>query len=113
MLEVLDRRLLTRVREVLDERPVTEAELRALGEELDGRARVLRAQIEGSERRLERLAGDPACPLAELAQELRRVEALRPALAEASSLLAGLEVRGRRLRTEWLLRQAAAPAPSR
>jgi hypothetical protein len=94
---------------VLDQRPVTESELRELVDATDGWARALQAQVEASERRLATLTRDPATSLAELARELRRVELLQPALTEASTLLAGLEARARRLRTDWLLRYAGTP----
>jgi hypothetical protein len=94
---------------VVDQRPVTESELRALVEATDGWARALQAQVDASERRLATLTRDPASPLAELARELRRVELLQPALEEASALLAGLEARARRLRIEWLLSYAGMP----
>ena len=44
--------------------------------------------------------------LTEMAQELQRVETLRPRLEEAGALREELEVRARELRTTWLLRQA-------
>lgn len=111
MAEPLDSRLLARLREVLDERPVTEAELRALAEEADGWARALRAQVEASERQLETLVADPESSLADLARELRRVVLLHPALTDARELLDRLETRARELRTAWLLDQAAAAHP--
>jgi hypothetical protein len=106
----LDSSLLRRVREVVGRRPVTESELRALVDATDGWARALQAQVDASERRLARLAADPASPLAEQARELRRVELLQPALDEACTLLAGLEARARRLRSDWLLSYAGRPA---
>jgi hypothetical protein len=98
--------LTTRLRELLADRPATESDLRTLSEEADAWARALKAQIDGSERRLRELTADPASPLAEIASELRRVETLRPELNELQSLLDELERRARELRTEWLLRQA-------
>ena len=111
MTEPLDSRLLARLREVLDERPVTEAELRALAEEADGWERSLRAQVDASERRLEALVADPESSLADLARELRRVVMLHPALTDARALLDRLETRARELRTAWLLGQATAAHP--
>lgn len=104
----LDSDLLTRLREALGDRAVTEAELRSLVAQADGWARTVRGQVEASERRLARLAANPTTPLAELARELRRVELLLPALTDAEDLLAALEARARRERTAWLLRQAGA-----
>lgn len=109
MSDSLDSRLLARLREVLGESPVTEAELRALIEQADGWARALRAHVESSERRLESLAADAESPLAEVARELRRVDLLHPALTDALALLESLEARARQLRTAWLLHQATAP----
>lgn len=67
-----------RVRAVLAERPVTEAELRALVEQVGGWARSLRGQVEASERRLEALIAEQASSLRELAAQLRRVDLLLP-----------------------------------
>ena len=111
MAGVFESDLLARLREVLRDRPVTEAQLRALGEETDGWVRVLRGQVEASERELDRLAADPASSIAELAVELRRVDRLYPTLSEAEALLARLELRARQLRSGWLLEQAAAARP--
>jgi hypothetical protein len=98
-----DRALLERVREVLDDTPVTETELRSLTEQVDALARVLGAQLEGSERRLTTLADEPESSLTGIADELQRVETLRPRLLEARSLLHDLDERARELRTSWLL----------
>jgi hypothetical protein len=101
-----DLALLGRVREVLADQPVTETELRALTEQVDGLVRVLGAQLASSETRLTKLADQPASSLTGIADELHRVEGLRPRLDEARSLLRDLETRARELRTEWLLRRA-------
>ena len=98
--------LTARLREVLGDRPATEAELRSLSEEADAWARTLRAQIDSSEAKVRRLSADPHAPLAPIASELRRIDSLRPELIEMTSLLEELERRARSLRTEWLLRQA-------
>lgn len=86
----------------------TEADLRELTAEGKGRARSLAAQIRASEQRLRKLDADPASPISAIAEELRRVEALRPQLREVRELLVDLDVRGRELRTAWLLDQADA-----
>ena len=101
-----DLALLERVREVLADRPVTETELRALSEQIDGLVRVLGAQLDSSEARLTDLANQPASSLTGMADELHRVETLRPRLTEARELLRDLEERARALRTSWLLGQA-------
>ena len=98
--------LTARLREVLGDRPATEAELRSLSEEADAWARTLRAQIASSEDKVRRLSADPHTSLAPIASELRRIDSLRPELVEVTSLLEELERRARSLRTEWLLRQA-------
>jgi chromosome segregation ATPase len=111
--EPLDFALIRRLREVLDRRPATEADLRSLKEQAEGWARALDGQLESSERRLRRLNANPASSLAQIASELRRVERLRPQLNEVRSLLEDLEQRSRQLRTEWLLSQAtSAKAPT-
>ena len=104
--ETIGSALTSRLREVLNERPATESELRTLAEEAEAWERTLRAQIRSSERRVRDLSEDPAGPLAPIASELRRIEALRPELVELTSLMDELERRARALRTEWLLRQA-------
>ena len=95
-----------RIREVLADRPATESELRSLSEEAEAWMRALQAQITASERRVSELSADPAAPLAPIAAELRRIEALRPELVEVTSLHEELENRARAMRSEWLLRQA-------
>jgi phytoene dehydrogenase-like protein len=104
--EPLDFALISRLRDVLRDEPATEAELRALSEQGDAWARTLQAQIDASERRLDELARRPGASLLDVAGELRRVERLRPQLAELRTLLGDLEERARRLRAEWLARQA-------
>jgi hypothetical protein len=108
MAQELDFALIKRLREVLESRPATEAELRTLGEQAEAWERALNGQIQASERRLQRLNSNPASSLAQIASELRRVETLRPQLHEVHSLLVDLEDRARQLRTEWLLSQAAS-----
>jgi chromosome segregation ATPase len=107
--ETPDLALLGRLREVLGNKPVTETELRTLTEQVDGLVRTLGAHIAGSEERLAELTEDPDSSLTDIATELQRVEALRPRLEEARSLLADLETRARELRTSWLLRTAEDP----
>jgi methyl-accepting chemotaxis protein len=108
MPEPLDFALIKRLREVLDDHPATESELRTLSEQADAWARTIGGQIESSERRIQRLNQSPSSSLAQLASELRRVEQLRPQLNEVRSLLAELEQRARQVRTEWLLSQATS-----
>jgi chromosome segregation ATPase len=98
--------LTARIREVLADRPATEAELRSLSEEADAWRRALQAQIQSSEQRVGELSADPTASLAPIAAELRRIESLRPELLEVTSLHEELEKRARSMRTEWLLRQA-------
>jgi hypothetical protein len=103
---MLDVAVARRLREIVRGEPTTESELRTLADRADGWARALEAQVDGSERRLAELNADPASPLAEIAGEVRRLDALLPALEEARSLVAGLEQRTRELRTAYLKRHA-------
>jgi chromosome segregation ATPase len=112
MLEPLDFALIKRLREVLDDRPATESELRTLKEQAEAWALTVSGQIESSERRIRRLNQNPASSLAQLASELRRVEQLRPQLNEVRDLLANLEQRARQVRTAWLLSQATSRRPA-
>ncbi len=106
MAERLDSSLSARLRRTVDRDRLTESELRELNAQADGLARSLRAQIRAGEGRLRRLTADGTSGVAEFADELRRVESLRPQLAEAEDLLADLEQKARELRTAWLLGQA-------
>jgi hypothetical protein len=108
MVQPLDFALIKRLREVLDDRPATESELRTLSEQADAWARTVNGQLESSERRIRRLNQNPASSLAQIASELRRVERLRPQLHEVRRLQARLEARARQVRTEWLLSQATS-----
>lgn len=109
--EKLDLALVTRLREVVAGDPATEAELRALDEDAAGWVRATAAQLHSSERRLTELNSDPASPLAEIADEVRRAEALSRELQEARRLIDGLERRTRELRTAWLKHHADAGSP--
>jgi chromosome segregation ATPase len=109
MTDTPDLALLARLREVLDDQPVTETELRDLIDQTDGLVRTLSAHIASSEQRLAELTADPDSSLTEMATELQRVDAFRPRLEEARSLLGELETRARELRTSWLLGQAESP----
>jgi hypothetical protein len=102
MAQTLDSRLTARLRQVLARESLTESELRELGEQADGWARTLQAQIHAGERRLARLTADPSSPITEIAEELRRVEALRPELERVRGILVELDARARDLRTAWL-----------
>ncbi len=112
MARTLDSALITRLRQVLEHGSPTETDLRELAEQADGWARSLRGQIRASEQRLRALTADPVSPLTEIAEQLRRLETLRPQLAEVRGLIAGLEIRARELRTAWLLGQTEATRPS-
>ena len=63
MPQTFDFALLSRVRDVLAEEPVTETELRALSEQADGWVRALRGQVDATERRLDALVADPTTSL--------------------------------------------------
>ena len=106
MAGTLDSALTARLRETIDRGRLTETEIRDLTEQADGWARTLRAQIRASEQRLRRLTTDASSGVAEIADELRRQEALRPQLVETEAIVAELETTARELRTAWLLGQA-------
>jgi chromosome segregation ATPase len=103
MAEMIDSVLKARVRAVLDGRPATEAELRKLFEEGRACALILDRQIEKGEQKLGELTSDPESSIAELAAAFRRVNELRPSLAELDKLLAELDARAREFRASWLL----------
>jgi chromosome segregation ATPase len=107
----LDLTLVKRLREVVGGLPATESELRTLADQAGGWARATEAQLRGSEGRLAKLNADPASPLADLAAEVRRAEALTQELNEARDLIAGLERRTRELRTAYLKHHADSARP--
>ena len=107
----LDLALVTRLRQVVAGEAVTEAELRALDDAAGGWARATEAQLNAAELRLTKLNADLASPLAEIAAEVRRVEALSREMQEARRLTKGLERRTRELRTAWLKDHADAGSP--
>ena len=99
--------MVIRLREVVvGGEATTESELRALADQAGGWARATEAQLRAADARLGKLKADPASPLAEMAEEIRRVDALGEELGEARSLLAGLEERARELRTAYLKHHA-------
>jgi hypothetical protein len=104
----LDSALKERLRAVLADAPVTEAELRKLFDEGRACALILRGQAEKEERRLASLAAEPASDFVEIAAALRRVGELRPDVAELEELLDDLRVRAREFRASWLSLDAAA-----
>ena len=89
----------------------TEAELRALDDEAGGWMRATEAHLHAAELRLTELNSNPASPLAQIAAEVRRAEALSRELQEARRLIQGLEQRTRELRTAWLKHHADAGSP--
>ncbi len=107
----LDLALTTRLREVVGGQPATEGELRTLADLAGGWKRAVGAQLHAAERRLAKLNADPASPLAEMADEIRRVETLTGELEEARTLVVGLERRTRELRTEYLKHHAGSTGP--
>jgi hypothetical protein len=106
--ERLDSTLSARLRQTVARGRLTETELRELTAQADGLASSLRPQIRASERRLRRLTADDTSGVAEIADELRRVELLRLQLGDVEDLLADLEQTARELRTAWLFGQADA-----
>jgi len=109
--ENLDLALVTRLRRVVAGEVATEAELRTLDDEAGGWLRSTEAQLHAAEERLTKLNAAPAAPLAEIAAEVRRVEALSRERDEARRLGKGLERRTRELRTAWLKHHADAGSP--
>jgi chromosome segregation ATPase len=100
--QALDAVLKERLRAVLDERPVTEAELRKLVEEGAACELLLNAQLDRRERALARLSSDPSSSLADIATALREVNTLRPDLDELRALLEELQARARQFRRSWV-----------
>lgn len=100
--ELLDSAVKERLRAVLGNRPVTEAELRRLSEEGRACALILGAQLEQSEQRLAEVSADPTSSLAAVAAAFRDVNALRPDLEELNSLLDELHTRAREVRAAWV-----------
>jgi chromosome segregation ATPase len=98
----LDSALKEQLRAVVGNRPATEAELRKLSEQGRACELILGAQLERSERRLERLSADPTSSLADIAAALRTVNELRPDLDELHGLLADLQGRAREFRARWV-----------
>ena len=109
--EKLDLALVRRLRQVVGGEVATESELRTLADEADGLVRATAAQLHSAEGRLAELNGNPASPLAAIAAEVRRVDALSRELAEARRLVDGLERRTRELRTAWLKQHADVGSP--
>ena len=105
--EKLDLALVTRLRQVVAGEVATESELRALADEAVGWVRATEAHLHAAERRLTELNADPASPLAGIATEVRRVEALSRELQEARRLIDGLERRTREPLAD--IRALAAP----
>jgi phage shock protein A len=109
--EKLDLALTKRLREVVAGEVATESELRTLADDAAGWIRATEAQLQAAEARLARFNADPGSPLAEIAAEMRRVEALSRELVEARGLIDGLERRTRELRTAWLKHHADSGSP--
>jgi len=86
--------------------------MRTLADHAGGWARATEAQLRAAEDRLAQLDADPASPLAEIAAELRRVEALSHERDQIRRLTDGLEQRTRELRTAWLKHHTEAGSPS-
>jgi chromosome segregation ATPase len=110
--EQLDLALAERLRQVVDGQEVSESEMRTLADHAGGWARAIDAQHRSAEERLAELNADPASSLAEIAAELRRVDALSHEREEIRRLSDGLEQRTRELRTAWLTHHTDAGSPS-
>jgi chromosome segregation ATPase len=102
--ETLDSALKERLRAVVRDEPVTEAELRKLAEEGRACELILGGQLQHAEERLAALSSDPASSLADIADALREVNELRPDLDELEALLGELQERAREFRARWAVR---------
>lgn len=102
MPKTLDSELKERLRGVLADQRVTEAELRKLAEEGRACALILGAQLTRREQELVSFSADPASSLSAIASALRDVNELRPDLEELEALLAALEDRAREFRLAWV-----------
>lgn len=102
MAKTLDSELKERLRAVLAERRVTEADLRKLAEEGRACALILGAQLTKREQALATLSADPASSLSEIAAALQDVNRLRPDLEELEELLEQLDGRAREFRLAWV-----------
>jgi uncharacterized protein involved in exopolysaccharide biosynthesis len=100
--KTLDSELKERLRFVLADRRVTEADLRKLAEEGRACALILGAQLAKSEQALATLSADPASSLSAMATALREVNTLRPDLEELEALLEELDGRAREFRLAWV-----------
>jgi hypothetical protein len=109
--EKLDLALTRRLRQVVGGHAASETELRILADQAAGWTRATEAQLLAAEERLTQLNANPASPLAEIAAEVRRVEALSRELGEARRLIGGLERRARELRTAWLTQRTESGSP--
>jgi chromosome segregation ATPase len=109
----LDLALVKRLREVVAGANATESELRALADQAGGWERATAAQLRASEERLATLNADPASPLAQIADEVRRAESLTRELEDARRLIRALENRTRELRTAYLSYHASSARPFR
>ena len=109
--EKLDLALTRRLRQVVGGEAASETELRILADRAGGWTRATEAQLLAAEERLAQLNADPTSPLAEIATEVRRIEALSRELGEARRLAEGLERRARELRTAWLTEHTESGSP--
>ena len=103
MTQTLDGALKARLRAVVDERPVTEAELRKLAEEGRAWVLILVARLDRAERRLDELSADEEASLAEIAATFRTVDETGRDLDELRALLRRLDARAREARAAWLV----------
>ena len=102
MTEALDAALKVRLRAVLDDRPVTETELRNLIEEGSSCDLILAGSLRSIEKRLADLSADPTSSLADIATEIRAANEVRPDLDELRALMADVSTLARTFRASWL-----------
>lgn len=98
----LDAALKRRLRAVLDDQLVTEADLRALSDQGRACTLILGALIDDAKRDLERLSLDPASSLAEVAVALQTLKDLQPDFDELQALLAAVDGRAHEYRARWV-----------
>ena len=98
----LDAELKERLRSVLEDERVTEAELRKLTEQGIACARLVGAQLVRAEETVAGLSADPESSLSDIAAALRAVNELRPDLDELHELLDELNGRAREVRRAWV-----------
>lgn len=110
----LDTELRKRLHDVLENprRPLTEVEIRKLGDEGRACTLILHAELGHLQQRLDELDRDPDSSLGAIAAAFRRVSDVRTHVDELDDLLAAFEDRAKEARTTWRL-QLSSPGTGR